>query len=48
MDGFTFTLCVYTSAFQLYTAMRENAPPFDEGQNWGGETDDGIVHNKVP
>ncbi|NWV46835.1 NDC80 protein, partial [Daphoenositta chrysoptera] len=32
---------------KLYTAMRENAPPFDEGQNWGGETDDGIVHNKL-
>lgn len=32
---------------KLYTAMRENAPTFDEGQNWGGETDDGIVHNKL-
>ncbi|XP_027531560.1 kinetochore protein NDC80 homolog [Neopelma chrysocephalum] len=32
---------------KLYTAMRENAPSFEEGQSWGGETDDGIVHNKV-
>ncbi|NWT78069.1 NDC80 protein, partial [Lanius ludovicianus] len=32
---------------KLYTAMRESAPPFDEGQNWGGETSDGIVHNKL-
>ncbi|NWI96820.1 NDC80 protein, partial [Pitta sordida] len=32
---------------KLYAAMRENAPSFDEGQNWGGETDDGIVHNKL-
>ncbi|KFP23222.1 kinetochore protein NDC80 homolog [Egretta garzetta] len=32
---------------KLYTAMRENAPSFDDGQSWGGETDDGIVHNKL-
>ncbi|NXI88334.1 NDC80 protein, partial [Rhipidura dahli] len=32
---------------KLYTAMRENAAPFDEGQSWGGETDNGIVHNKL-
>ncbi|NWT38395.1 NDC80 protein, partial [Chroicocephalus maculipennis] len=32
---------------KLYAAMRENAPSFDDGQNWGGETDDGIVHNKL-
>ncbi|NXI48368.1 NDC80 protein, partial [Galbula dea] len=32
---------------KLYTAMRENAPSFDEGQSWGGETDDGIIHNKL-
>ncbi|NWR32658.1 NDC80 protein, partial [Tachuris rubrigastra] len=32
---------------KLYTAMRENAPSFEEGQSWGGETDDGIVHNKL-
>lgn len=40
-------LCVYTGAFQLYAAMRENAPSFEDGQSWGGETEDGIVHNKV-
>lgn len=40
-------LCMYTCAFQLYAAMRENPSSFDDGQNWGGETDDGIVHNKV-
>uniref|UniRef100_A0A8C9G6P8 Kinetochore protein NDC80 n=1 Tax=Pavo cristatus TaxID=9049 RepID=A0A8C9G6P8_PAVCR len=33
--------------FKLYAAMRENPSPFDDGQNWGGETDDGIVHNKL-
>ncbi|NXF71684.1 NDC80 protein, partial [Sclerurus mexicanus] len=32
---------------KLYAAMRENAPSFDDGQSWGGETDDGIVHNKI-
>ncbi|NXC16720.1 NDC80 protein, partial [Corythaeola cristata] len=32
---------------KLYAAMRENAPSFDDGQSWGGETDDGIVHNKL-
>ncbi|NWS95733.1 NDC80 protein, partial [Mionectes macconnelli] len=32
---------------KLYTAMRENAPSIEEGQSWGGETDDGIVHNKL-
>ncbi|KAK4828259.1 hypothetical protein QYF61_024866 [Mycteria americana] len=31
---------------KLYAAMRENAPSFDDGQSWGGEADDGIVHNK--
>lgn len=48
MDVFTFVLCVCTSVFQLYNAIRENAPSFDDRQSWGGETDDGIVHNKVP
>lgn len=48
MGIFTLALCMYTCAFQLYGAMRENAPSFDDGQSWGGETDDGIVHNKVP
>ncbi|XP_054141227.1 kinetochore protein NDC80 homolog [Melozone crissalis] len=32
---------------KLYNAMRENAPSFDDRQSWGGETDDGIVHNKL-
>nr|XP_025978586.1 kinetochore protein NDC80 homolog [Dromaius novaehollandiae] len=32
---------------KLYSAIRENAPSFDDGQSWGGETDDGIVHNKL-
>ncbi|NXP35271.1 NDC80 protein, partial [Leiothrix lutea] len=32
---------------KLYNAIRENAPSFDDGQSWGGETDDGIVHNKL-
>ncbi|NXG24427.1 NDC80 protein, partial [Grallaria varia] len=32
---------------KLYAAMRENAPSFEDGQSWGGETDDGIVHNKL-
>ncbi|NXM54046.1 NDC80 protein, partial [Illadopsis cleaveri] len=32
---------------KLYNALRENAPSFDDGQAWGGETDDGIVHNKL-
>ncbi|NWR07624.1 NDC80 protein, partial [Paradoxornis webbianus] len=33
--------------FKLYNGIRENAPSFDDGQSWGGETDDGIVHNKL-
>ncbi|NXO99230.1 NDC80 protein, partial [Certhia brachydactyla] len=32
---------------KLYNAIRENAPSFDDRQSWGGETDDGIVHNKL-
>ncbi|NXL94268.1 NDC80 protein, partial [Alectura lathami] len=35
-----------TDCFKLYSAMREN-PSFDDGQSWGGETDDGIIHNKL-
>nr|XP_014437018.1 kinetochore protein NDC80 homolog [Pelodiscus sinensis] len=31
---------------KLYSAIRENTP-FDEGQTWEGETEDGIVHNKL-
>lgn len=48
MGVFTFALCVYASAFQMYNAMRENAPSFDEGQSRGEEMEDGIVDNKVP
>ncbi|NWI11448.1 NDC80 protein, partial [Crypturellus soui] len=36
-----------TDCVKLYSAIKENAPSFDDGQNWGGETDDGIVHNKL-
>ncbi|KFQ39504.1 Kinetochore protein NDC80, partial [Mesitornis unicolor] len=32
---------------KLYAAVRENAPSFDDGQNWGGEMDDGVVHHKL-
>ncbi|NXV59450.1 NDC80 protein, partial [Molothrus ater] len=32
---------------KLYNVIRENAPSFDDRQSWGGETDDGIVHNKL-
>jgi kinetochore protein NDC80 len=28
--------------------MKEGSPLFDDGQPWGEETEDGIVHNKVP
>uniref|UniRef100_A0A8C3H5B1 Kinetochore protein NDC80 n=1 Tax=Chrysemys picta bellii TaxID=8478 RepID=A0A8C3H5B1_CHRPI len=31
---------------KLYSATRENTP-FDEGQTWEGETEDGIVHHKL-
>ncbi|KGL82547.1 Kinetochore protein NDC80 [Tinamus guttatus] len=36
-----------TDCVKLYSAIKENAPSFDDGQNWGGETEDGIVHNKL-
>ncbi|NWJ01075.1 NDC80 protein, partial [Crypturellus undulatus] len=36
-----------TDCVKLYSAIKESAPSFDDGQNWGGETDDGIVHNKL-
>uniref|UniRef100_U3J4G7 Kinetochore protein NDC80 n=1 Tax=Anas platyrhynchos platyrhynchos TaxID=8840 RepID=U3J4G7_ANAPP len=36
-----------TDCVKLYSAMRENSSSFDDGQSWGGETDDGIVHNKL-
>uniref|UniRef100_A0A8D0GZ40 Kinetochore protein NDC80 n=1 Tax=Sphenodon punctatus TaxID=8508 RepID=A0A8D0GZ40_SPHPU len=32
---------------KVYCALRENAPSFDEGQSWGGETEDGIAHSKL-
>ncbi|XP_064006418.1 kinetochore protein NDC80 homolog isoform X2 [Pogoniulus pusillus] len=32
---------------KLFSAMRENAAAFDDDQSWGGETEDGIVHNKL-
>lgn len=27
--------------------MKESSPIFDDGQPWGEETEDGIMHNKV-
>ena len=27
--------------------MKESSPLFDDGQPWGEETEDGIMHNKV-
>ncbi|NXN16711.1 NDC80 protein, partial [Indicator maculatus] len=32
---------------KLFTAMRENTAAFDDDQSWGGETEDGIIHNKL-
>ncbi|XP_005042003.1 PREDICTED: kinetochore protein NDC80 homolog [Ficedula albicollis] len=32
---------------KLYSAIRENAPLFDDRQSWEVETDDGIVHYKL-
>uniref|UniRef100_A0ABI7WFG0 Kinetochore protein NDC80 n=1 Tax=Felis catus TaxID=9685 RepID=A0ABI7WFG0_FELCA len=32
---------------QLHTAMKESSPLFDDGQPWGEETEDGIMHNKL-
>ncbi|XP_063033817.1 kinetochore protein NDC80 homolog [Melospiza melodia melodia] len=40
-------LCWLIDCVKLYNAIRENAPSFDDRQSWGGETDDGIVHNKL-
>ncbi|XP_040335215.1 kinetochore protein NDC80 homolog isoform X2 [Leopardus geoffroyi] len=31
----------------LHTAMKESSPLFDDGQPWGEETEDGIMHNKL-
>ncbi|XP_046526951.1 kinetochore protein NDC80 homolog [Equus quagga] len=32
---------------KLHTAMKESSPIFDDGQPWGEETEDGIMHNKL-
>uniref|UniRef100_A0A673UUD3 Kinetochore protein NDC80 n=1 Tax=Suricata suricatta TaxID=37032 RepID=A0A673UUD3_SURSU len=32
---------------KLHTAMKESSPLFDDGQSWGEETEDGIMHNKL-
>ncbi|KAF7478464.1 kinetochore protein NDC80 [Marmota monax] len=32
---------------KIYTAMKESSPLFDDGQPWGEETEDGIIHNKL-
>nr|XP_004654703.2 kinetochore protein NDC80 homolog [Jaculus jaculus]XP_044990889.1 kinetochore protein NDC80 homolog [Jaculus jaculus] len=32
---------------KIHTAMKESSPLFDDGQPWGEETEDGIVHNKL-
>ncbi|KAK2506259.1 hypothetical protein MC885_007111 [Smutsia gigantea] len=32
---------------KLHTAMKESSPLFDDGQPWGEETEDGIMHNKL-
>ncbi|OWK01818.1 NDC80, partial [Cervus elaphus hippelaphus] len=31
----------------LHNAMKESSPLFDDGQPWGEETEDGIMHNKL-
>ncbi|XP_061255806.1 kinetochore protein NDC80 homolog isoform X2 [Bos javanicus] len=38
-------ICLYTD--QLHNAMKESSPLFDDGQPWGEETEDGIMHNKL-
>ena len=37
--------CLCTN--QIYCAMKERAPLFDDGQAWGEDSEDGIKHNKV-
>ena len=37
--------CLCTN--QIYRAMKERAPLFDDGQAWGEDSEDGIKHNKV-
>ncbi|KAL1771043.1 kinetochore protein NDC80-like [Sigmodon hispidus] len=32
---------------KIYAAMKESLPSFDDGQSWGEETEDGIIHNKL-
>ncbi|XP_001505423.1 kinetochore protein NDC80 homolog [Ornithorhynchus anatinus] len=32
---------------KLYHAKKDNSPSFEDGQPWGGETEDGIIHNKL-
>uniref|UniRef100_A0A8C2RTL9 Kinetochore protein NDC80 n=1 Tax=Capra hircus TaxID=9925 RepID=A0A8C2RTL9_CAPHI len=32
---------------KLHNAMKESSPLFDDGQPWGEETEDGIMHNKL-
>ncbi|XP_057614695.1 kinetochore protein NDC80 homolog [Chionomys nivalis] len=32
---------------KIYRAMKESPPLFDDGQYWGEETEDGIIHNKL-
>ncbi|CAO2616876.1 Kinetochore protein NDC80 homolog [Lemmus lemmus] len=32
---------------KIHRAMKESAPLFDDGQPWGEETEDGIIHNKL-
>ncbi|XP_036591813.1 kinetochore protein NDC80 homolog isoform X2 [Trichosurus vulpecula] len=32
---------------ELIFASKQNSPSFDDGQPWGGESEDGIMHNKL-
>ncbi|XP_007519922.2 kinetochore protein NDC80 homolog [Erinaceus europaeus] len=32
---------------KLHNAMKDRPPLFDDGQSWGEETEDGIMHNKL-
>ncbi|XP_036591805.1 kinetochore protein NDC80 homolog isoform X1 [Trichosurus vulpecula] len=32
---------------KLIFASKQNSPSFDDGQPWGGESEDGIMHNKL-
>ncbi|XP_020826344.1 kinetochore protein NDC80 homolog isoform X2 [Phascolarctos cinereus] len=33
--------------WQLIFACKQSSPSFDDGQPWGGESEDGIMHNKL-